>query len=241
MLPLKDTIRSQTFPVVTWMIIAANVAIFLYEFTLSPGQVNRLILNFGMIPARLHLNEPALLLQNPAPAITLFTHMFLHGGWFHILSNMWTLFIFGDNVEDRMGPGRYFLFYTLCGLAAGLTQALIAPTSRIPAVGASGAIAGVLGAYFILFPRARIVTLVPIFFFAWFIQLPAIVFLGFWFISQLFSGLMSLPSEGIMGGVAWWAHIGGFVFGMLLFRLFLKPRPPQTPPPPFFGDQDIRW
>jgi membrane associated rhomboid family serine protease len=137
---------------------------------------------------------------------------------------MWILFIFGDNVEDRMGGGRYFVFYTLSGLASGLLQALVAPTSQVPAIGASGAIAGVLGAYFILYPAGRVLTLIPIFIIPWFVEIPAIVFLGFWFVTQLISGLPALimPNAANMGGVAWWAHIGGFLFGILAHRFFIR-------------------
>jgi membrane associated rhomboid family serine protease len=150
--------------------------------------------------------------------------MFMHGGWLHFLSNMWTLFIFGDNVEDRMGHGRYILFYLLAGLASGLLQALVAPGSTIPAIGASGAIAGVLGAYFILYPAGRVLTLIPLFIFPWFVEIPAIIYLGFWFVTQLFSGIASLnvPGAASMGGVAWWAHIGGFLFGVFAYRYFLR-------------------
>ena len=143
----------------------------------------------------------------------------------HFLSNMWILFIFGDNVEARMGHGRYLVFYLLGGIIAGVTQAVISPSSNIPAIGASGAIAGVLGAYLVLFPHSRVVTLVPIFFFFWFIDIPAIFYLGFWFISQIFSGLMSLPTAGLVGGVAWWAHIGGFVYGVFLHHFFIRRTP----------------
>jgi membrane associated rhomboid family serine protease len=152
--------------------------------------------------------------------------MFLHGGWFHIISNMWILFIFGDNVEDRMGSGRYLLFYLISGLAAAFVQVLTNPASQIPAIGASGAIAGVLGAYFLLYPRSRVITLIPIFFIPWIVEIPAIFYLGFWFVSQLFSGVaaLRLPQEVAMGGVAWWAHIGGFVFGIVFYRLFTPRR-----------------
>lgn len=222
MIPIRDTIRSSIPPVVNWVIIAANAAVFLFELTLSPGYLDQFVNNFGIIPARLNLTNPLSLLSNPLPLYTFFTHMFLHGGWLHFLSNMWILFIFGDNVEGRMGHLRYLVFYILAGLAAGLTQTLIAPSSTIPSIGASGAIAGILGAYLVLFPSARVVTLVPIIFFFWSFELPAIFYLGFWFVSQLFSGIMSLPHAGLMGGVAWWAHIGGFVFGVLFHRLFIK-------------------
>ncbi len=225
MLPLRDTIRSYSFPLVNWILIGINVVIFLFEAALPEAATNRLIQTFGLVPARLNLDEPALLLQNPLPLITLFSHMFLHGGWLHILSNMWTLYIFGDNVEDRMGSGRYLLFYLLGGLAAGLLQAAIDPNSPIPSVGASGAIAGVLGAYFLLYPRARVITLIPIFLLPWFIEVPALLYLGVWFVTQLFSGIASLGTIAT-GGVAWWAHIGGFVYGLLLYRLFTPRRHP---------------
>ncbi len=224
MIPLRDTIRSRSFPLVNLAIIALNVLVFIYEIRLSPNGLDRLIGTFGLVPARLHLTQPQLLLNNPLPLITMFSHMYLHGGWLHIISNMWVLFIFGDNVEDRMGSGRYFVFYTLSGLASGLLQSLIAPASRVPAIGASGAIAGVLGAYFILYPAGRVLTLIPIIIIPWFVEVPAIVFLGFWFVSQLFSGLAALnvPNAANMGGVAWWAHIGGFLFGILAHRLFIR-------------------
>jgi membrane associated rhomboid family serine protease len=224
MLPIRDTIRSTSFPIINWVLIGVNTVVFLFEATLSPADLNRFIATYGIVPANLNLTHPARLLMNPLPWITLFTHMFLHGGWFHILSNMWTLYIFGDNVEDRMGSGRYLAFYIISGLVAGLAQTLIAPTSRIPSIGASGAIAGVLGAYFILFPKSKIITLIPLLFIPWFVDIPAIIYLGFWFVSQLFSGLLGLPNAGEMGGVAFWAHIGGFVFGLLFHRLFIQRR-----------------
>jgi len=228
MLPIRDTIRSYNFPIVNWAIIGLNAFIFLSEIALSPGEREMIIQNFGMIPARIPLTNPALLLSDPLAVFSLFSHMFLHGGWLHFLSNMWTLYIFGDNVEDRMGSGRYLLFYLLSGLVAGLAQIVALPDSTIPAVGASGAIAGVLGAYFLLFPTSRVITLIPVFFFPWFVEIPAVIYLGFWFVLQLFSGItfLALPSSASMGGIAWWAHIGGFVFGMLAYRLFSPRRHP---------------
>lgn len=219
MLPLRDTIRSYAFPLVNLIIIGLNTIAFLFELSLSPAGLERLISVFGLVPARMPLGDPAALLQNPQSLAPLFSHMFLHGGWVHFLSNMWILYIFGDNVEDRMGSGRYLAFYLISGLVAGLLQSLVDPTSRIPSIGASGAIAGVLGAYFVLFPGARVVTLIPIFLFPWFVEIPALFYLGFWFVSQLFSGISALGVAS-MGGVAWWAHIGGFVFGALVHRLF---------------------
>jgi len=214
MIPLRDTIRPRKSPVVNLLIILANAAAFYYELRIGPSALNGFIDSWGLVPARLWINPQVAWL-------TIFSSMFLHGGWFHILSNMWVLFIFGDNVEDRMGSRRYLFFYLLSGVAAGLMQALFLPTSSAPMVGASGAIAGVLGAYLILFPRARIISLVPIFFFFTLVQVPAVVFLLFWFASQLFSGFLSLG--GASGsGVAWWAHIGGFVFGILGVFVFVK-------------------
>ena len=228
MLPLRDTIRSYTFPVVNWILIGLNSLVFLFEVSLSPAALNRLIQAFGLVPAHLHLNNPLFLLGNPLPLVTLFTHMFLHGGWFHLLSNMWILYIFGDNVEDRMGSLRYLVFYLLGGLAAASLQILVDPTSKLPSIGASGAIAAVLGAYFLLYPRARVFTLIPIIFIPWFVEIPAVVYLGIWFVSQLFSGLASLglPETASMGGVAWFAHIGGFAFGLLFCKLFTPARHP---------------
>lgn len=160
----------------------------------------------------------------------------MHIGWFHLLSNMLTLYIFGDNVEDRMGSFPFLIFYLLSGLAAGLLQTFTSLNSIVPILGASGAIAGVLGAYMFLYPRARVVTLIFIFIIPWFVEIPALFYLAFWFISQLFSGIASF---GAAGGVAWWAHIGGFLFGLLLGRLFLL-RPPPPPPSVYqFPEYDI--
>ena len=242
MIPLRDTIRSRTIPLVNVAFIALNALVFIFELSLSPQGLERFIMTFGMVPARLHLTEPLALLQNPLVLITLFSHMFMHGGWVHFLSNMWTLFIFGDNIEDRMGHRRYLIFYVFAGLASGLLQALVAPGSRVPAIGASGAIAGVLGAYFILYPGGRVVTLIMLVFIPWFVEIPAIIYLGFWFVTQLFSGLAALNTPGAanMGGVAWWAHIGGFLFGVFVHRLFLRQapmsyyyQPPRYPDDPF--------
>ncbi|HEX8990897.1 MAG TPA: rhomboid family intramembrane serine protease, partial [Anaerolineales bacterium] len=194
-----------------------NVLVFLYELSLSPAGLDRLTRTWGLIPA--------VLMSRPAETwITIFTSMFLHGGWFHILSNMWVLFIFGDNVEDRMGGARYLVFYLLSGVAAALMQGFVLPASHVPTIGASGAIAGVLGAYLILYPRAKVASLVPILFIFTIIELPAFLFLLFWFVSQLFSGWLAL--QGAAGsGVAWWAHVGGFVFGMATVGLFSRRQP----------------
>ena len=212
MIPLYDTLRSRRFPIVNWLLIALNALVFLYEISLSPAAVDRLTRTWGLVPS--------VLVAHPEVAwVTIFTAMFLHGGWFHILSTMWVLYIFGDNVEDRMGAGRYLIFYLLSGVAAGLLQSLVLRTSTVPMIGASGAIAGVLGAYLVLYPRARIASLVPILFIFTIIEIPATILLLFWFVSQLFSGWLTLG--GASGsGVAWWAHVGGFLFGIAAVFIF---------------------
>src|SRR3990172_2524873 len=216
MIPLRDTLRARTFPVVNWLIILANAAAFYYELRLGPSALNGFINTWGLVPARLWA-EPQITWT------TIFSAIFLHGGWFHIASNMWVLFIFGDNVEERMGGLAYLVFYLLSGVAAGLLQAYLLPGSTVPMIGASGAIAGVLGAYLVLFPRARILSLVPLLFIFTLIEIPALIFLLLWFAAQVFSGFLSLG--GASGsGVAWWAHIGGFMFGLLGVLLFARRR-----------------
>jgi membrane associated rhomboid family serine protease len=218
MLPLYDTVQARSFPFVNWALIAANVVCFSIQLALGP-QVEALLTALGVIPARL-LASPDL-----AQLATLFSSMFLHGGWAHLFSNMLALYIFGDNIEDRMGHGGYLAFYLLCGLAAGLTHVWFNPTSELPTIGASGAISGVLGAYLVLFPSAQVITLVPIFFLPWFVEIPALVYLGVWFLSQLFSGALAIATGAQeFGGVAWWAHAGGFIAGVLLVGLFVRRR-----------------
>ncbi len=217
MIPIRDTIRSYHFPIVNWLLIGVNTLVFLFEAQLGPAELERFLQTWGLIPARL-LHDPGL------AWITIFSSMFLHGGWFHFLSNMWFLYIFGDNVEDRMGSWRYLFFYLASGVAAALLQTFVLPDSTLPTIGASGAIAGVLGAYVLFFPTANVTTLVFVFFFVTFVDIPALLYLGFWFVSQFFSGLASLAGQSA-GGVAWWAHIGGFVFGWATGRLFAYRHP----------------
>lgn len=212
MIPLKDTIRSRHFPVITWVILGLNTILFLIQLSMGPISLDWFINTFALVPSR-WASDPVWF------SATLVTSMFLHGGWFHFLSNMWILFIFGDNVEDKMGPWGFAIFYLLSGVAAGLLHTFVQPFSIIPTLGASGAIAGVLGAYMLLFPNARVVTLVPLVFIFTTINVPAVIYLGFWFVSQLFSGLTSIGIA--MTGVAWWAHIGGFLFGLVMVRFFL--------------------
>jgi rhomboid family protein len=213
MIPLRDTVPSSRVPVVNYAIIAINVVVFLYEVSLG-SDADRFIRVHGLVPRDFAFS-------------TLLTSMFIHGGWAHIFGNMLYLYIFGDNVEDRLGHGRYLLFYLLCGVAAGGAQAISAPDSRMPMVGASGAIAGVSGAYFLFFPSARVVTLVPIFLFLQVIEIPAVFFLLIWFFWQLASGVASIGTRGGMGGVAFWAHVGGFVAGMVLGPV-LRERTPSV-------------
>lgn len=212
MIPLYDTIRSRQFPFINWLLILANAAVFWYELQLGESALQGFTFTWGLVPAELITNP-----HEEWP--TIFSSMFLHGGWFHILSNMWVLYIFGDNIEDRLGSLRYLIFYLLSGIAAALLQVFVVQGSSVPMIGASGAIAGVLGAYLISFPRSRIASLVPILFIFTIIEVPAVLFLVFWFISQLYSGLFAM--QGSAGsGIAWWAHIGGFIFGLIMVSFF---------------------
>lgn len=215
MFPLYDTARSHKFPLINLALIGANGYAFFGELGMEAAELEAFIFANGLIPAQF-LADPN------GEWMTILSSMFLHGGWFHIISNMWILFIFGDNIESRMGGIRYLLFYLLSGVAAALLQTYILPSSTAPMIGASGAVAGVLGAYLVMFPNSRVASLVPIFFIFTLVEIPAFIFLVFWFISQLYSGLFSL--QGSAGGVAWWAHIGGFVFGLFIASFFGRRR-----------------
>lgn len=212
MIPLRDNIRSRKIPFANYALIGANVLAFLLEIGLGQN-LEGFFQVFGLVPDRV------IGIATQAPSylhwaiIPFFTSLFLHAGWLHLMGNMLFLYIFGDNVEASMGHFRYLVFYVACGIAASLTHLLSVPSSPVPTVGASGAIAGVLGAYFLLFPRARVLTLVPIFFFIQVVEIPAFIFLGIWFLLQFFSGSIALFSSQVTGGVAWWAHIGGFAAG----------------------------
>jgi len=205
MIPLRSSERTYSTAVVTLVVIAANVIVFFHEITLDPFQLNRFILHYGLVPDRLHLYQ-------------LFTSMFIHGGWMHILGNMWFLWVFGRGIEDAIGHTRYLIFYLACGVIAALANVLATPFSPVPTVGASGAIAGVMGAYLIKFPRARIVTLVPIIVFLTTLDIPAAFLLIYWFAIQFLNGFGSIGggSQVARGDVAWFAHVGGFIAGMLL-------------------------
>jgi membrane associated rhomboid family serine protease len=234
MIPLKGDIPRHTTPVMTIAVIALNVLASLYQLSLAGGVEARaaeaFVYEFGLVPCRLTAScpatsLPALVEDFPHPFVTILTSMFLHGEPLHIAGNMLYLWIFGNNVEDSMGHGRFVAFYLLCGVAAAVGQTLIDPSSRVPMIGASGAVSGVLGAYLLLYPRATIRTLVMFGFFIRFIQVPALVVLGLWVLVQLVSGLLTVRGSGGDGaGVAWFAHVAGFLAGAALLFLF-RPRP----------------
>ncbi len=222
MFPVRDTIPSRTYPVMTLTIILTNAAMFMFELGLSEDQLKNFFSLFGFIPARYSHYTWAAVTEFPTGYWPFFTSMFLHGGWLHIIFNMWSLWIFGDNVEDRMGHVGFLVFYILCGIAAGVMHLFTSIGSTIPTVGASGAIAGVMGAYLLLYPYARIIAMVPVFFYPVFIEVPAVIFIGLWLYSQLFSGVASLAATTQVGGIAWWAHVGGFMAGAVLTPFFIK-------------------
>jgi membrane associated rhomboid family serine protease len=217
MIPLRDTIQSKNYPIINSALIAANCLVFLLQLA-QGDRVQEFIVTYGLVPARYSVPAIASHFTWAEQTLSLFSFMFVHGGFWHLLGNMWSLYIFGDNVEDRLGPVRYLLFYLLCGFASGLTHLFLNWHSQLPTVGASGAIAGVMGAYFILYPKSRILTFIPIFFLPYFIEIPAFFFLGVWFLFQFISAAAT-PAHG--GGIAWWAHIGGFVVGIIFLKLFL--------------------
>ena len=217
MIPIRDTIQSRNYPVVNNTIIGINVLFYLVELSKGPG-LDQFIFTYGLVPARYSVPEIREFFSFGQQAIAFLSFMFLHGGFWHLLGNMWSLYIFGDNIEDRLGHVKYLIFYILCGLTSGLFHLLINFNSKVPTIGASGAIAGVMGAYLISYPRSKILTLIPIFIIPYFIEVPAFFFLGIWF---LFQFLNAAGSSFQGGGIAWWAHIGGFVSGIFILKLFL--------------------
>ncbi len=216
MIPLRDTQRSYSTPVVTMMLVAVNAVAFLFELSLDPWTRNHFFAIYGLVPAKLHL-------------VSFLTSMFLHGGWMHIIGNMWFLWIFGDNIEDTLGHFQYLLFYLLCGVAAAATQIALNPSSWVPTIGASGAIAGVMGAYLVKYPHSRIQALVFILFFITTVELPAAWFLVYWFVLQLFNGAGALESTRANQGVAWFAHVGGFIAGIALVKIMPARKPYRRP------------
>jgi rhomboid family protein len=235
--PLKTTVLSRHVPVVTWVIIALNVLVFYSELQLSPDGLERMTYLLGMVPAR--FTHPAWAQRVGFPVDDYWpflTSLFIHGGWLHLIGNMWTLWVFGVHVEDRMGPWRYLAFYLLCGIAAGITHTFVNAGSTIPAIGASGAIAGIMGAYLVMFPRSRVIVMIPIIIFPFIFDFPAVLFLLYWFGLQLLSGTLALTATQAGGGIAFWAHVGGFLFGAMAFGIFLRPRAERRVAQPDEGD-----
>ena len=216
MIPIRDAIRSRTFPVINVVIIVLNVLVFLWQLSQGP-QLKEALFLYGIVPLRYSDPELSANFTRFQQYLPFLTSMFLHGGFLHIIGNMWFLYIFGDNIEDRLGHFRYLFFYLLCGVTAGLVHLFTNWDSKIPTIGASGAISGVMGAYLLLYPRSKILTLIPIFLFIQFIEIPAFIFLGYWLLIQLFSA--SLTPRNV-GGIAFWAHIGGFIAGLLFIKIF---------------------
>lgn len=228
MIPLRDSTPSGSVPYVTIFVIVVNTVVWLHEVSLGP-HINDFVLQYGLVPLRFihsyHLNGG--IIHN---ALTpLMSSIFMHAGWMHVIGNMWFLWIFGDNVEDRLGHARFAIFYLLCGIGAALIQVMFHPTSRIPMVGASGAISGVLGAYLVSYPTARIHTLFIFFFIVRFVEIPAFVFLLLWFLFQLASGVGELNAAQEIGGLAYWAHMGGFAVGIVLLWVMRTNPARRTP------------
>jgi len=222
MIPLRDTNPSRTVPFVNYTLIVLNTLAFFVELSLG-DHLEDVIYYFGVVPVRFMTDFETIQIS-VFTFLPFFSSMFLHGGWMHLIGNMLFLHIFGDNVEDKFGHSRYIVFYFLAGIAAALAQIFISPVSEIPMIGASGAIAGVMGAYVFMFPRAKVATLVPLFMFFQIVELPAFIFLGIWFVIQIYSGLLQLGIGADAGGVAWWAHIGGFAMGAVLLPFMRKAR-----------------
>lgn len=224
MIPLRDNVPRTRPPLVTWTLIGLCTLVFLYEQLLPDRILFEFLHIYGVVPARFTNASYAAIVGYPEGGYASFvTYMFLHGGWLHYLLNMWVLWIFADNVEEALGSLRFILYYLACGLAAASAHVLFNWNATMPVIGASGAIAGVMGGYFRLFPKARVVTLIPIIIIPWIVELPAVVFLGIWFLVQILSGLAGAVSQGEAQPVAFWAHVGGFAAGLALVRVFLPP------------------
>jgi membrane associated rhomboid family serine protease len=223
MIPIRNAVPSRYPPVVTWILIATNCLVFLFQDSLSPDELELLLSQFALITTR--YSEAFASGETDLAAVDFlpfFTMMFLHGGCLHLILNMWTLWLFGPAIEDRLGHGRYLAFYLVCGLAASLAHVMFNPTSIVPALGASGAIAGILGCYMRLFPLARVVVVVPILFIPLFFEVCAFVFIGLWFMIQVLQSMMALLLPAASGDVAWWAHVGGFIAGFALGPLLVR-------------------
>jgi rhomboid family protein len=227
-IPLNDHIRRQTFWFSTLALIVANAVVFAFELSLG-SHINQLVFFFGLIPARYTTTHGIIITNLAGFLVPVFTSMFIHGGWLHLIGNMLFLFVFGRSIEDRYGHARFLAIYFLSGFGAAVTHIIFNAGSRVPTIGASGAIAGILGAYLISFPTARITTLIPLFFFFWTVQLPALLVLLYWFLIQFVAGFQMLAIESAThGGVAWWAHVGGFLLGMILALILPKRQRPRA-------------
>jgi membrane associated rhomboid family serine protease len=229
MFPVANGVALCSAPIATWALIAVNCVVFLFEAKLSPSELNDLLYRFALVPARYFDSGVFHAKMSPADYLPFVTHMFLHGGWLHLIVNMWTLWLFGRAVEDQLGSGRYLAFYFACGVLASVTYAALNPTSTVPALGASGAIAGVLGCYMRLFPFSRIVVLVPILFLPLFFEVPAVIFIGLWFLIQALEAMAASFTHFAGSNIAWWAHVGGFVAGVILAGPLRPPRRRRWP------------
>lgn len=219
MIPLKDTTPRNSFPFITVLLIIVNFVVFFHQISLPPHAADAFIRLYGLVPSRIQLALAGRHFTLAQAFVPLLTCMFLHGGWLHIIGNMWFLWIFGGNVEDRMGSAAYLAFYMICGIGSGISQVAFSWGSAIPSIGASGAICGVLGAYLVYFPTSRILSLVPLLVIWFMARIPAWIFIGLWFIVEFLSGLGSLATAA-SGGIAWWAHVGGFLLGAVLAKPF---------------------
>ena len=231
MFPLQNAVATRYPPFVTWGLIATNCVVFLVQISLGTGEADEFIRRFALVPAR-YFSGAGL---TPSDYLPFLTMMFLHGGWLHLILNMWALWIFGEPVEDRLGPARYLILYFACGVLAALAHCEFNPNSTVPALGASGAIAGVMGCYVRLFPLSRLVVVIPILFLPLFFEVPAIIFVGIWFLLQLLQGTAELLTSSTgAGGIAWWAHVGGFVAGVVLGSLLVLPKRERRP---YYADE----
>ena len=229
MFPVANGVPLRYLPIATWALIATNAVVFLFEVSLSPSELNEFLYSFALVPARYFdsgMFDSSLSLTDYLPFVS---NMFLHGGWLHLIVNMWTLWLFGRAVEDQLGSGRYLAFYFACGILASVTYAVLNPNSTVPALGASEAIAGILGCYMRFFPFSRIVVLIPILFIPLFFEVPAMLFAGLWFLFQTLGAVVDWSTPLASGGIAWWAHIGGFIAGVILAGPLRPPRRRQWP------------
>ncbi len=217
MIPIRDTQPSNCFPIVTYLLMGTNLMVFVYQIHIGFDNES-FFYTFGLVPAKYTVYEMSRYFTVINQLLSAVTYMFLHGGLLHFIGNMWSLYIFGDNVEEHFGPFRFLGFYLVCGMISGLFHFILNPTSPVPTIGASGAIAGVMGAYFLLFPKSKILTVIPIIIIPWFVEIPAFIFLGIWFLIQFLNAAGSSAGAGI----AWWAHIGGFIAGLVLVKMNKK-------------------